>query len=575
MKIWKKTGAILMGLMISVGAVITAYGGEDGSVIDTAADKPVLLHPVVLAVSRSESAASGEEEYDSASAYIHYPQIGLTGEEVQDYPNLRKALDAYNAGKKSWYESQLTELTKTAEEMAKYREEEGVDDASSWIYLTQVADTQIGRADSRIFSVIEHFSSYSGGAHGYYQDMGNTFDTQSGKKLAFADVVTDCEAAAAHVFEKLAEQYPDLSPLMSQEEIASDMKGENTQGTGNISESGEMYTEGSDQAEMYFNWYVTDLGVMVVFPPYTLGSYAEGQQKILLTFAEYPEILNPEYTVVPDSFIAPFDPDAVTQVDVDGDGSLEEISVSAVMDEDGSCAYTKRTISLSGGSNSDSVILQDTYYYSAEYYLVKSGENMYLYCFDHEDNDYVELKAYRLSGGGLEALPYGSDEDAEQVGSDTGNLSPRETWESGITADSADNITVQYPLTDPDAMQLSSRMNALSTYSAYRTYSASPGPDGYLTSLDPYYIVDAVRTVTLKQNITLTVVGEDGIGTEEKMFTAGSIFTLYRTDGMTFVDLKADADGSIVRVSSDFRQWPHVVMGIQEEELFDGVFYAG
>ena len=185
MKIWKKTGAILMGLMISVGAVITAYGGEDGSVIDTAADKPVLLHPVVLAVSRSESAASGEEEYDSASAYIHYPQIGLTGEEVQDYPNLRKALDAYNAGKKSWYESQLTELTKTAEEMAKYREEEGVDDASSWIYLTQVADTQIGRADSRIFSVIEHFSSYSGGAHGYYQDMGNTFDTQSGKKLAF------------------------------------------------------------------------------------------------------------------------------------------------------------------------------------------------------------------------------------------------------------------------------------------------------------------------------------------------------------------------------------------------------
>ena len=518
MKIWKKTGAILMGLMISVGAVITAYGGEDGSVIDTAADKPVLLHPVVLAVSRSESAASGEEEYDSASAYIHYPQIGLTGEEVQDYPNLRKALDAYNAGKKSWYESQLTELTKTAEEMAKYREEEGVDDASSWIYLTQVADTQIGRADSRIFSVIEHFSSYSGGAHGYYQDMGNTFDTQSGKKLAFADVVTDCEAAAAHVFENLAEQYPDLSPLMSQEEIASDMKGENTQGTGNISESGEM---------------------------------------------------------VPDSFIAPFDPDAVTQVDVDGDGSLEEISVSAVMDEDGSCAYTKRTISLSGGSNSDSVILQDTYYYSAEYYLVKSGENMYLYCFDHEDNDYVELKAYRLSGGGLEALPYGSDEDAEQVGSDTGNLSPRETWESGITADSADNITVQYPLTDPDAMQLSSRMNALSTYSAYRTYSASPGPDGYLTSLDPYYIVDAVRTVTLKQNITLTVVGEDGIGTEEKMFTAGSIFTLYRTDGMTFVDLKADADGSIVRVSGDFRQWPHVVMGIQEEELFDGVFYAG
>ena len=593
-KMWKKAGAILIGLVISAGTLTAAIGGETeavadtaatggktGAVIETAADKPALLHPVILEASRSQSVGSGEETSASASAYIHYPQIGLTGEEVLSYPELQKALDAYNAGKKSWYESQLTELVKSAQEMAKYREEEGVDDAASWIYLTQVADTQIGRADSRIFSVIEHYSSYTGGAHGYYQDMGNTFDSQSGEKLAFADVVTDCDAAAAHVFEKLAEQYPDLDPFMSQADVASDMKGENTQGTGETNESGEMFTEGSDQAEMYFSWYVTDLGVMVVFPPYTLGSYAEGQQKILLTYAEYPEIFNPKYTVVPDSFIVPLDPDAVTQVDVDGNGSLEKISVSAVMDEDGSCAYTKRTITLSGGSNGgdsgngDSSILQDTYYYSAEYYLVKSGEDMFLYCFDHEDNDYVELKAYLLSGGHLEALPYGSDDNAELVGSDTGNLSPRETWESGIAADSADNITVQYPLIDPDAMQLSSRMNALSTYSAYRTYSATPGPDGYLSPLDPYYIVDAVRTVTLKQDVTLPVVGEDGTGTEEGQFTAGSAFTLYRTDGTTFVDLKSDTDGSIVRVNSDFSQWPHIVMGMEEEALFDGVLYAG
>lgn len=554
MRLKRQILAAFLALLLGASSVATGFGAEPETAVDTVSAQPSLLHPIIQEVSEDNTSDSRENEVFPGPAQVVYPQISLTEEEKSRYPNLSQTLDAYNAGKKSWYESQLQELAKTAQEMTEDS------DAGTVIYLMQKADAQIGRADSSIFSVIEHFSSYSGGAHGYYEDAGNTFDSQSGKKLSFADVVTDCDAAAAHVFEKLALQYPDLKPFVSQQDVAKDMKGTGVQGTGAVNAEGQMFTESSDQAEMYFRWYVTDLGVMIIFPPYTLGSYAEGQQKILLSFAEYPEIFNPAYTQVPDSFIVPFDPDTGAKMDVDGDGRLDQIKVSTAITEDGT--YNGRTIDV----NENELEVPDLHFLS-EYYLVKAGGRVMLYCFDLVENDLVQLKALLLSSGKPEEASYSTDLDTDAVGSDAGNLKVRERQQ--------DNVEVKYPLTDPEAMQLSSRMDVLSTYDAFRNYSASKRDDGYPVPLDMTYTADADIHLTLKKDAVFTAVGEDGSGSTDKNFEAGTTFSIYKTDGLTYVDLRSDADGTIVSLSGDFSQAPSTVMGMMADELFDGMMYAG
>ena len=555
MRLKRQISSALLALLLGASSAATSFGAEPGTTTDAVSAHPSLLHPIIQEVSEDNVSDSGENEVLPGPSQVVYPQISLTEEEKAQYPKLSQTLDAYNAGKKSWYESQLTELAKTAQEMSENS------DAGTAIYLMQKADVQIGRADSSIFSVIEHFSSYSGGAHGYYEDAGNTFDSQSGKKLSFADVVKDCDTAAAHVFEKLSLQYPDLQPLVSQADVAEDMKGTNTQGTGKVSDAGEMFTENSDQAETYFRWYVTDLGVMIVFPPYTLGSYAEGQQKIFLSLAEYPEIFNPAYTQVPDSFIIPFDPDAWEKMDVDGDGSLDQIKVSAAITEDGT--YNGRTIEV----DENKLEVSDLHFLSSDYYLVKAEDRVMLYCFDVMENGWVQLNVHLLSNGKPDEAPYSTDLDTDAVGSDAGNLKIRELQQG--------NVEVKYPLTDPDAMQLSSRMDVLSTYDAYRSYSASKGENGYPVPLDMTYTADADIHLTLKKDAVFTAATEDGSGSTDKNFAAGTSFSIYRTDGLRYVDLKSDADGTIVSLSGDFSQAPSTVMGMMADELFDGMMYAG
>lgn len=572
----KQISAILMSLIISAGAVFTVPGSQSETEmgVQNSSSDVHLLHPVIQEVSQQAGEKSdGEYGTISVGSSVIYPQISLSDEEKAQYPDLSQTLDAYNAGKKNWYHSQLTSLADAAEEMAGIQAEgTGTETGFSQppVILTQEADAQIGRADSVLFSVIEHFSSYSGGAHGYYEDAGNTFDSQSGRKLSFADVVTDCDSAAAYVYEKLAQAYPDLQPEMSQADIAADMKGIGNQ-TGQVNAKGEMFTESSDQAETYIRWYVTDLGVMVIFPPYTLGSYAEGQQKVLLSYAEYPEIFNPKYAQVPDSFITPFDEDTGAKIDVNGDGTLDQISVSSTMDENGD--YAERVITV---NDTDHGMTDTHHFLKADCYLIKARNRVFLYCFDYMENDYVELYAYLFTGDVPEAVFPGTGTNADAIGSDIGNLKPRSVYMGSLPAASLDeSYTLNNPLTDPDAMILSSRMDALSTYDAYRTYSASESTNGYPVPLDLAYWIDSDTHVTLRKTVNLTLVGGDGNGTGQKEFPAETSFSLYQTDGLNYVDLQSDADSSIVRVNGSFAEWPHTVEGMQEDELFRGMMYAG
>ena len=88
------------------------------------------------------------------------------------------------------------------------------------------------------------------------------------------------------------------------------------------------------------------------------------------------------------------------------------------------------------------------------------------------------------------------------------------------------------------------------------------------------YTADADIHLTLKKDAVFTAVGEDGSGSTDKNFEAGTTFSIYKTDGLTYVDLRSDADGTIVSLSGDFSQAPSTVMGMMADELFDGMMYA-
>ena len=129
-------------------------------------------------------------------------------------------------------------------------------------------------------------------------------------------------------------------------------------------------------------------------------------------------------------------------------------------------------------------------------------------------------------------------------------------------------------LTDPGSMLLSTRMDDMSTYQAYKAYTAGAG---YPVSSDPYYQADADRIrLTLKQAAEFETVSENGEQTGEVSYPEGTVFTILRTDGAGTVDLKPEAEGDeIARVSGDFSEWPQQVSGFELETLFDGTVFAG
>jgi hypothetical protein len=54
----------------------------------------------------------------------------------------------------------------------------------------------------------------------------------------------------------------------------------------------------------------------------------------------------------------------------------------------------------------------------------------------------------------------------------------------------------------------------------------------------------------------------------------GTIYYMYRSDGETYVDCKTE-DGTYVRIVVDHSDYPYLVNGINLEDAFDGIMFAG
>ena len=474
-----------------------------------------------------------DDDYSNKLVEMKYGVIALTGEDEKRYPELAQVLKKLSEENKNTILTDYENLKSQAEDDLKAAKEGGYEVYTP--YSTECS-FYVNRADNRVLSLGKSGYDYWGGAHGTGYSTGCNYNARTGEELRIQDVVTDVDTFAGLIEAKVYESGLTRDDLfLDEEETLKDY----------ILKAAADHT---------LNWEITNEGVTVWFNPYEISYYAAGMPSGSVSFAGHPEVFSDYYAETARTYVYAIEGLDVSDIDFDGDGKADELSVWASMDEYGT--YEALKVSMKGVETS-----KDIWAYSYDPYILHTtdGKN-YLYVICGSDNDYRMLEVFDLNGS-----------SAVYVG---------EVNNCGLRAQLLDASSYLYGeelLTDPENFYLESRMEVLSTYSASRKYHV--GADGMPVADEDFYQVDAStyewrEALTAKKDVPCVQVAEDGsVTADNAVIPAGTKLTLYRTDGSSLVDLKAG--DTLYRIEVDHSEWPYTINGVEEEEYFDGVMYAG
>lgn len=446
--------------------------------------------------------------------YGHFNTINL---QTADYPLLTKAVEEYNTLHVIELQSYLDSIKDSA--ISEYKEygAEGFMGPYSW-----EGDMSLRRADSKVLSVLEECSDYSGGAHGYsYFDCVN-FNVQTGEEIALEDVVTDMDSLPKILERELTEKYPDTTFFTEPLSDALDDY---------INSDNPLYQE-----LLKFTWTLDYDGVTFYFGSYDIASYSEGVQQVTVSYTEYPHILEEKYFKnIPSDYVLRLNDSWLTSdIDLDGDGVTDYIGTVRIYETD---MYMSDAYNVTVNGNT---FRQEKYCYKADTYLVKAGGKNYLYVQSVADNDWKSVDVYEITPISV-----------EYISSFNGNV-------EGMINSS------EFPLRI--------RLDMLSTYDAEgKSYV---GEDGLPVAKSGVYTIGWGITITSTVDIPAELVDESGnlIGATYT-FPAGTDFQLMTTDGETYVDVLA-GDGQRCRFYTT-SGWPVTVNGMDAESSFEMLFYAG
>ena len=458
-----------------------------------------------------------QDDYESFGTG-HYQTIALDEGGSRQYPQLAETLKAYSEESASSIESDFyTACQDSRSERQEY-------DHSYQVYSEN--DILVRRADEQVFSFLSYYSGYTGGAHGYYCYLGHNFDAATGEELTLADLVADEQSLKDLLWQKLLEKYPEGS-------------------IGTFNSSLDDYGTGGYD----LNFVVDPQGLTFIFNPYEIASYAEGIQIVTIPFDAYPQLFTGRATRATGGYTSHLTGYMGEQYDVDEDGAPEIIDIS--------CTYTdymqmeSMTVSVGQGS-----CTFDAYGYEMDPVLMHTDDGrVYLYINLSMDNDYHEIHVVNLTGKN----PY--YEGVIDAGWEI-------TWD-----DQTELSTMYYPL-NPSHFPLGSRMQMLSTYDGMRYYTLDDNSPGSAIG----GVFDALRPVSLTTVRELPVYEVSGpamLAAESPfMLPAGTTVTIRDTDNSTFVDLTL-GDGRVVRVYVDTSGYPRTIDGVDENEYFEMLYYAG
>ena len=492
-------------------------------------------------------------EYDEELERVMFTGVQegvvLAEECKETYPKL------YDALQKEW-ESRLSEGDATRDEQVKESRSmyedviaNGGTPEEYMTHFTQEDKIHLHRADEKVFSYSTNFYSYWGGAHGMYGDWGDTFDTATGKKLALSDVITDLDAYGQLLFDKVAENYPDVveyldDPTTLRDQIVSEVKDPEIS-----------------------NWELDPDGIVYFFNPYDIAAYASGQQIVKVGYNESPELFNEAYLPPEGRDYINFAPGGNRfLLDTDGDGDFETVSVYEHYEE-GSAYDEYYGFDVSIGEQKPITIANDVNLYSYSGWCAEfANGKTYLMVDCQTDNDYHVL-----------------------VVCEVGNANVREVGRYGNTPrflsyDEQTEISCAYTYTDPACLQMVEHFDRLSTYSAGGTYRMTD--QGVIEALSEYaYLSEDNRryfVLTSKAEIRADVVDEVGeVKEADAVFAAGTKFTIYRTSYPSdayencLVDCLLE-DGTIVRFRYTMDgDGNRLINGHNEWDIFDNLLYAG
>lgn len=198
-------------------------------------------------------------------AHGYYDEIRLQGAYGEKYPQLQQVLTGQADDSEQFMNRELPGYGAWAQEY------EVSEDVTYYSYL----NSQIMRADERMFTVMDYVEEYSGGAHPNHGITASNLDPATGKAYSIKDVVIgDPEQFGKILREKLEENYPGIM-----EEVDSYYYGE-----------GDVF--GSKLEEDSYTWTLTEDGLQIYFSPYEIASYAAGTMAVTIANDEYPGLLN-------------------------------------------------------------------------------------------------------------------------------------------------------------------------------------------------------------------------------------------------------------------------------------------
>lgn len=160
------------------------------------------------------------------------------------------------------YEEIMASFIKSYEELQK-------DFAESFPWEAKIKATVDYQSDSIINIKLNNYM-FTGGAHGYGSDLSLIFNAQTGKSLTYADIFNDKKAFTAFAEKKFREKFKIPA-------------GKSINSTGLMFEN--------DKFILPQNIFYKENGLLLLYNPYEMASYADGAKELLLPYGEIKEYL--------------------------------------------------------------------------------------------------------------------------------------------------------------------------------------------------------------------------------------------------------------------------------------------
>lgn len=394
------------------------------------------------------------------------------------------------------------------------------------------SEVSLSRVDDKVFSFSRLIYEDLGGAHPNHVTVTRNYDTATGTELVLADVFTDVEG-----FRKL------LVDRLEGYEYRAEFFDEWRDTVKNAFEGGDYRLE----------FLLTEDGVKVIFNNYDLGPYSMGSVELDFSYEELSDYIDSAYMFKKKKdFCKSLSASGAynVQFDANNDGRNEYLSYS-VMSQYYDGYENGATIEVNYGCDEATVksVTCEAELTVDGAYLMKKGDRAYLYLQCGGSNDWESVQIIDLSN---------PEEGPIYVGYN----------EAGAFYN---NIPVS-----TDYIMLEDRTNVCGTFQGHT--AAQIGDDGQLESVDGEYVFgfyygEASPYKVLKNIEALDITeGEESVTVKK-----GEKLIPYSTmdgDKITFIDEK----GHYIRVQYDpesLDDWPKTINGYPEEEVFDGIIYAG